>query len=89
MIGYGVVDAGIVAVGNEMLNVPLLLPIACVTLFPLMVIDTVSVAGGNTDPAAIVPVTVIVGVPYVTLYDAFRLLNVGAAVFTLSLIHIY
>src|SRR5208337_4734093 len=56
-MGYGVTEAGIVAVGKAMLNVPLL-PIVAVCVVPLMVMETISPDAGNVVPLPMVPPTV-------------------------------
>ena len=59
-------------------------PMAACAVTLLMVIETFSPAGGNNDPAAIVPDNVTDGVPYTMLCEAVRLLNTGVALVTVS-----
>jgi hypothetical protein len=80
-----VVDAGIDPVRNIVVKFPLP-PIGTCNGVPLfMVMETDSVLGGITDPAASVPERLIEVVPKLIVWEAERPLNTGvAAAFTVT-----
>ena len=75
MIGYGVVEPGIPAVGKCAENAPLL-PTVAVCMFPLMVIETLSPLGANCVPFPIIPLSVTELVPAGIVCEAVNPLNV-------------
>lgn len=72
------VDTGIVAVGNEVVNIPLLPMLACWLAAPMATV-TFSPAAGNEVPLLSLPARVTVAVPKVIDCEGVNALNVNDA----------